>query len=316
MCLNKTNNLSLVLLFYFPSVPLCIYSYSICCTKLICRELRAKSSPTLVTQTDRIKKQRHHFANKGPYSQSYVFFSRSHVWMWKVGHKEGWAPKNWCFQTVVLEKTLESPLDNKEIKPVNPKGNQPWIFIGRTDAEAPILWPPDVKTDPTGKDPDAGKDWRQEEKGVAEDEVVGGHHWLSGHEFEQIPGDSEGQGSLGCCRPWGHKESDMTLWLNNSNVAEKEEGSLHYFPGLALTCDPLCPFQVSAYTIMWTRGYMRSRFLEHRLTEETILGQFVGWWAISHRKILRNSSFNVALKILTKLKIIDCLYECTTQFLT
>ena len=102
VCLNKTNNLSLVLLFYFPSVPLCIYSYSICCTKLICRELRAKSSPTLMTQTDRIKKQRHYFSNKGPYSESYDF-SSSNVWMWELDHKESWALKNWCFWTVVLE---------------------------------------------------------------------------------------------------------------------------------------------------------------------------------------------------------------------
>ena len=113
-----------------------------------------------------IKKQRHYFANKGPSSQSYGF-SSSHGWMWELNHKEGWAPKNWCFWTVVLEKTLESPLDSKKIKPVNPKGNQSWIFIGRTDAEAeaPILWPPDAKSQLTGKDPNAGKDWRQEEKG-------------------------------------------------------------------------------------------------------------------------------------------------------
>ena len=113
-----------------------------------------------------IKKQRHHFANKGPNSQSYGF-SSSQVWMWELDHKEGWVPKKWCFWTVVLEKTLESPLDCKEIKPINPKGNQPWIFTGRTDAEAetPILWPPGAKSQLIGKDPDAGKDIRQEEKG-------------------------------------------------------------------------------------------------------------------------------------------------------
>ena len=116
----------------------------------------------------RIKKQRHHFANKGPYSQSYGFSSNP-VQMWELDHKEGWAPKNWCFHIVVLEKTLESPLDSKEIKPVHPKGNQPWIFIGRTDAEAPILCPPDVKSRLIGKDPDARKDWGQDEKeGVRE----------------------------------------------------------------------------------------------------------------------------------------------------
>ena len=116
----------------------------------------------------------------------------------------------------MLEKTLESPLDCKEIKPVNPKGNQSWIFIRRTDAEAetPILWLPDAKNWLIGKDPDAGKDWRQEEKGMMEDEMVGWHHWLDGHEFEQAPGVGDGQGSLACCSPWDHKESDMTERLN------------------------------------------------------------------------------------------------------
>ena len=158
-----------------------------------------------------IKKQRHHFANKGLYSQSYGFFS-SHVCMWDLDHKECWASKNWCFWTVVLEKTLESPLDCKEIKPVNPNGNQPCIFIGRTDAEAEalILWPPNAKNWLTGKDPDAGKDWRQKEKGMAEDEMVGWHHWLNGYEFEHTLADSGGQRSLVCCSSWRHKELDMT----------------------------------------------------------------------------------------------------------
>ena len=120
-----------------------------------------------------IKKQRPHFADKGLYSQSYGFPS-SHVWMWELDHKGGWAPKNWYFQTVVLEKTLDSTLDCKEIKSVSPKGNQPWIIIGRTDAEAeaPIFWPTEAKNWPIGNDPDGGKDWRQKEKGVTEDEVV------------------------------------------------------------------------------------------------------------------------------------------------
>ena len=117
-----------------------------------------------------IKKQRYCFADKDPYSQSYGF-SSSHVWMWELDHKEGWVQKNWSFWTVVLEKTLESPLDSKGIKPVHPKGNQPWIFIGKTDAEAPILWLPEAKSQLTGKDPDAGKDWRQKER-AAEDEMV------------------------------------------------------------------------------------------------------------------------------------------------
>ena len=124
--------------------------------------------------------------------------------------KESWVPKNWCFWIVVLDKTLESPLDCNEIQPVHPKGNQSWMFIGRTEVEAetPIVWPSDVKSWLIGKDPDAGKDWRQE-KGTSEDEMVGWHHWLNGHELEQAPGDGDGQGSL-CCSPWGYKESDTT----------------------------------------------------------------------------------------------------------
>ena len=136
--------------------------------------------------------------------------------MWELDHKEGWALKNWCFLTVVLDKTLESPLDCKEFQPVHPKGNQSWIFIWRTDAEAetPILWPPDAKNWLIWKDPGAGKDWRQEEKGTTEDEMVGWHHRHNGHEFEQALGVGDGQGSLACCSPWGHKEWDRTERLN------------------------------------------------------------------------------------------------------
>ena len=136
--------------------------------------------------------------------------------MWELDYKENWAPKDWRFWTVVLEKTLESPLDYKEIKPVNPKGNQSWIFIGRTDAEteAPILWLPDVKNWLIWKDLDAGKNLRQEEKGMTEDEMIGWHHWLYGHEFEQALGVGDGQACLACCSPWGRKESDKTEWLN------------------------------------------------------------------------------------------------------
>ena len=129
-----------------------------------------------------------------------IFFSSSHVWMWKLNHKEGWARKNWCFQTVLLKKTLESLVDCKEIKP---KGSQPWIFTGRTDAETetPILLPPDAKNWLIGKDPSAVKDWRLEEKGTTEDEMIGWHHQLDGHEFEQGLGVDDGQGSLACCSP-------------------------------------------------------------------------------------------------------------------
>ena len=165
-----------------------------------------------------LKRLRHYLIDKGPSSQSYGFPS-SHLWMWELDHKESWVLNNWCSWTVVLERTLESPLVFKEIKPVSTKGNQSWMFIGRIDAvaeaEAAILWPPDVKNWLIGKGPDAGKDLRQE-KGMIEDEVVGWHHWLNGHEFEQAPG--VGDGSLVCCSPWGHKELDTTEWLNWTGV--------------------------------------------------------------------------------------------------
>jgi len=164
-----------------------------------------------------IKKQRHYLTDKGPSSQSYVF-SSSCVWILELDHKESWALKNWCFWTVMLEKTLVSPLDSKEIKPVNPKGNQSWIFIGRTDAEAeaPILWPPDTKNWLIGKDPDTGKDWRWEEKGTTEDEMVGWHHRFDGQEFEQVAGVGDGQGSLACCSPLGSQRvgQDWATELN------------------------------------------------------------------------------------------------------
>ena len=165
------------------------------------------------------------------------FFPSSHVWMWELDHKEGWVLKNWCFWTVVLEKTLECALVSKEIQPVNLKGNQSWIFIGGTvaEAEAPILWPPesknwlieqdpDVKSWLIWKDPDAGKDWGQEEKGRTEDEMVGWHHRLNGHEFEKAWGVGEGQGSLVCCSPWGLKRvghnwvTEVTNNIWNYNV--------------------------------------------------------------------------------------------------
>ena len=134
-----------------------------------------------------------------------MFFFCSHVWVWELDRKESWAPKNRCFWIVVLEEILESPLDCKEIQPVHPKGNQSWIFIERTgtEAETPILWPSDVKSWLIRKDPDAGKDWEQEEKGTTEDEMVWWHHRLNGHDFEEAPGVDDGQGSLACCSPCG-----------------------------------------------------------------------------------------------------------------
>ena len=136
--------------------------------------------------------------------------------MWELDYKENWATKNWCFWTVVLEKTLKSPLDCKEIQPVHPKGYQSWMFIGRTDVEAetPILWPAHVKSWLIGKDSDAGRDWGQEEKGTTEDEMAGWHHRLDGREFEWTLGVGDGQGGLACCNSWGYKESDTTERLN------------------------------------------------------------------------------------------------------
>ena len=146
-----------------------------------------------------------------PYCQGYGF-SSGHVWMWELDHKESWELKNWCFWNVVLEKTLESPLDFKEIQTVHPKGNQSWVFNGRTDVEAetPIFWPLDAKSWLIWKDPDAGKDWGQEEKGMTEDEMAGWHHRLHGHEFGWTPGVGDGQRGLMCCNSWGRKESDTT----------------------------------------------------------------------------------------------------------
>ena len=143
--------------------------------------------------------------------------------MWELDHKESWAPKNWCFRAMVLEKTLESPINCKEIQPVHLKGNQSWIFIGRTDieAETPILWSPDAKNELIWKDPDTGQDWGQEVKGKAEDEMVAWHHWLDGHEFEQAPVVGDEQGGLAGCSPWDCKESDKTEQLNWTKLREE-----------------------------------------------------------------------------------------------
>ena len=200
------------------------------------------------------KKQRHHSADNGPYNQSYGF-SSSHVQMWELDQKEDWAPNNWCFWTVVLEKTFESPLDSKEIHPVHPRGNQSWIFIGRTDAEAevPILWPPDVKSWFIGKDPDIRKDWRQEEKEMTEGEMARWHHWFSGHEFEQGLRDGDGQGSLVCCSPWGCRELDTTERLNN-----RQQQGVH----VLIWCTSLFQTEVTRYFQPLFGQLFRNRIIE------------------------------------------------------
>ena len=162
--------------------------------------------------------------------------------MWELDYKGIWAQKNWCFWTVVLEKVLEIPLNWKEIQPVHPKGDQSWIFIGRTDAEAetPIFWTPDEKSLLSAKDPDAGKDLRLEEKGRTEDEMIGWHHWLDGHEFEQALGVGVGQGGLACCSTWGFKELDTT-WIKlfpwiSFTFKNKIQGLPWWFSDKEYTC--------------------------------------------------------------------------------
>ena len=177
--------------------------------------------------------------------------------MWELDCEEGWAPKNWCFWTVVLEKTLESPLDCKEIQPVHPKWHQSWVFIGKTDVEAatPIIWPPDLNSWLIGKDPDAGKDWGQEAKGMTEDEMAGWHHWLDAHEFGWTPGVGDGQGGLACCDSWGHKESYTTERLNWTQLKELKICSLGlelsspsaFFPPIG---DFLCFFSVQCSALL------------------------------------------------------------------
>ena len=173
-----------------------------------------------------IKKQRCYFANKGLSGQG-CGFSSSHVWMWELDYKESWAPKNWCFWTVMLEKTLESPLYYKEIQPVHPKGDQSWVFIGGTDVEAKtlILWSLHEKSSLIWKDRDAGKDWGQEEKGTTEDEMVGWHHRLDGHGFVWTLGVGDGQGGLECCNSWGrrvgHDWATELNWTEHINERDR-----------------------------------------------------------------------------------------------
>ena len=164
-----------------------------------------------------VEKPRHYSANKGPYSQGYGLPS-GHVLLWELDHIEGRVPNNCCLRTVVLEKTPESPLDSEEIKPVNLEGNQPWILVGKIDAEAeaPVFWSSDSNSQLTGKVPDAGKDQEQEEKRASEDEMAGWHHWYNAHELWHTLGDGEGQGGLAWCSPWDRKESDTTRQLRNN----------------------------------------------------------------------------------------------------
>ena len=182
----------------------------------------------VMTNLDSILKSRDIILSTKVLSSQGYGFSSGHVWMSELDYKESWAPKNWCFWTVVLEKTLESPLDCKEIQPVLPERYQSWVFIGRTDVvvETPILWPPDAKSWLIWKDPDAVKDWGQEEKGMTEDEMVGWHHRLNGRESGWTPGVGDGQGGLACCDSWGRKESDMTerLKWTELNHQGKEAG--------------------------------------------------------------------------------------------
>ena len=168
--------------------------------------------------------------------------------MWELDYKESWALKNWCFWTVVLEKTLESPLDCKEIQPVHSKGDQSWVFIGRTDieAETPVLWPPDAKSWLTGKDLDAGKDQGQDEKGMTEDEMVGWHHWLDGPDFEWTPGVGDGQGGLAYWGSWGRKESDTTEWLNWTDEVMGPDAMILVF--WLLSFKPV--FSLSSFTLI------------------------------------------------------------------
>ena len=234
----------------------------------------------------------HYFANKGPSSQSYGF-SSSHVWMWELDYKESWAPRNWCFWTVVLEKTLESPLDYKEIKPVHPKGNQSWIFIGRTDAEAetPILWPPDAKSWLIWKDPDSGTDWRQEEKGTTADETVGWHHWLYRHEFEQAPGIGDRQRSLACCSPWGRKESDTTERLNWTELTQiyipsPDLSSNMHFKHCMLKTELWIPCAPIVSYVLWkvNTGRVKDRNIKIKQTTKRMCGSvYRGYITVKYR---------------------------------
>ena len=206
-----------------------------------------------------IKKQRYCFANKGPSSQGYGF-SSGHLWMWELDCEESWTLKNWCFWTVVLEKTLESPLDCKEIQPVHFKGDQSWVFFGRNDAKAetPILWLPHAKSWLIGKDLGPRRDLGQEEKGMTEDEIAGWHHWLNGREFEWTLGVGDGQGGLACCSSWACKESDMTERLN---WTEGPVAVLSYW----FSCVRLCMLKQSFSSVRFSRLVVSDPLRPHKL---------------------------------------------------
>ena len=183
-------------------------------------------------------------------SETRLWFFLGSVGMWELDYKQSWVLKNWCLWPVVLEKTLESPLDWKEIQLVHPKGNQSWVFIGRTDVEAetPILWPPDVKSWLIWKDPDAGKDWRRKEKGLTEDETVGWHHRPKGHGFGWSPGVADGQGGLACCGSWSHKESDTNERLNWTDTSYQ----IHiWFLGSKKLVKNDCSMKVFSRVVEW-----------------------------------------------------------------
>ena len=190
--------------------------------------------------------------------------------MWKLDCEEGRAPKNWCFWTVVLEKTLEIPLDFKEIQPVHSE-DQPWDFFGRNDAKAetPVLWPPHVKGWLIGKDSDVGRDWGQEEKGTTEDEMAGWHHWLDGRESEWTPGVGDGQGGLACCDSWGHKESDTTEWLNWTEL--NWTITKHFLIGLWRATKSECYMTTSNDQLSgWTEKKLQSTFQSQTCTRKRI----------------------------------------------
>ena len=199
-------------------------------------------------------------------------FSSGRVWMWELDCKESWAPNYWCFWTVVLEKTLQSPLECKEIQLVHPEGDQSWVFIGRTDVEAetPILWPPDTKSWLIGKDPDAGKDWGQEEKGMTEDEMVGWHHRLNGHGFGCTPRVGDGQGGLACCSSWGRKASDMTEQLNWTEVVSN--------------------FSKTRFIHIFRTGNWKQARKEH-LWQKPFQEVWLEWWGNKWRYTLENFGY-------------------------